>query len=142
MPPRHLRDTAGDPAAVAQLRRRRASFAEIAAHLGITQDQAAELYRQVLETLPEFKAAEFRAEELVLADDAMRRLMTIATGERRAKCSSCGASGTSPRTAVEAWNSVRGWAEHKARLLGLDGRQQAGTGTPGKLAQLRDARRA
>jgi hypothetical protein len=24
-----------------------------------------------------------------------------------------------PRTKVEAWNSLRGWAEHKAKLLGL-----------------------
>jgi hypothetical protein len=25
-----------------------------------------------------------------------------------------------PRTKVEAWNAVRGWAERKAKLLGLD----------------------
>jgi hypothetical protein len=27
---------------------------------------------------------------------------------------------TSARTRVEAWSAIRGWAEHKARLLGLD----------------------
>jgi hypothetical protein len=133
MPPRHLRDTAEDPDTVAKLRRRRVSFEEIAAHLGITPVQAGELYRQALESLPEFKAAELRAEELLLADDAMRRLMTIAVGDQ-----------TSPRTAVEAWNSVRGWAEHRARLLGIDsgkGLQQPGGG-PSRLDQLRAARRA
>lgn len=113
MPPRHLRDTSTDPETVAKLRRRRVSFEEIAAHLGISAVQAGELYVQALESLPEFKAGELRAEELLLADDAMRRLMTIAVGES-----------TSPRTAVEAWNSVRGWAEHKARLAGLDKEQQ------------------
>ena len=131
MPPSHLRDTAGDSATVAKLRRRRVTFEEIAAHLGITQAQAAELYRQAIESLPEFKADELRAEELLLADDAMRRLMTVATGEK-----------TTPRTAVEAWNSVRGWAEHRARLLGLDGKQTAAATGPSWLNDLRQARRA
>jgi len=29
-------------------------------------------------------------------------------------------SSTSARTRVEAWSVIRGWAEHKTRLLGLD----------------------
>lgn len=131
MPPSHLRDTAGDSATIAKLRRRRVSFEEIAAHLGITQAQAAELYRQAIESIPEFKADELRAEELLLADDAMRRLMTIATGEA-----------TSPRTAVEAWNSVRGWAEYKAHLLGLDSAKPRLDTGPSRLDALRQARRA
>lgn len=142
MPPGHLRDTADDPATIAKLRRRRVSFEEIAAHLGITQAQAAELYRQAIETLPEFKADELRAEELILADEAMRRLMTIATGEQRPKCPSCNSSGTSPRTAVEAWNSVRGWAEHRAHLLGLDKEQYRPDTGRNRLNELRQARQA
>jgi hypothetical protein len=130
-PPRHLRDTAGDPAAVAGLRRRRVSFEEIAAHLGVSPAQAGELYSETLESLPDFKAGELRAEELLLADDAMRRLMTIAMGES-----------TSPRTAVEAWNGVRGWAEHKARLLGLEKTQPRPETGPSRLDALRQARRA
>jgi len=131
MPPRHLRDTADDPATVAKLRRRRISFEEIAGHLGVSQEQAAELYRQSLESLPEFKADELRAEELLLADDAVRRLMAIAVGES-----------TSPRTAVEAWNSVRGWAEHRSQLLGLDNAKPRLETGPSKLDALRQARRA
>ena len=67
----------------------------------------------------------------MLADDAIRRLLTIAR-----------ADDTSPRTAVEAWNSARGWAEHKARLLGLDGGSAKPDAAPGRLQALRDARRA
>lgn len=131
MPPRHLRDTDNDPAVIAQLRHRRASFEEIAAHLGITQAQAAELYRQTLAGIPGFETAELRTEEVLLADDAIRRLMTIAR-----------ADGTSARTAVEAWNSIRGWAEHKGRLLGLAGTQAKDETTPSKLHAIRAARRA
>ena len=39
----------------------------------------------------------------------MNSLMGIATD-----------SNTSVRTRVEAWSAIRGWAERKARLLGLD----------------------
>ena len=131
MPPR-LRDTATDPAAIAQLRRRRVTFEEIAAHLGISAAQAAELYSQALDQMPELARAEHQAEELMLADDAVRRLLGIARDEH-----------TSPRTAVEAWNSARGWAEHKARLLGLtDTKAKTGETTPSRLDALRTARRA
>ena len=139
MPP-HLRDTADDPATAAKLRRRRVSFEEIAAHLGVTQAQAAELFRQAIDSLPDFKADELRAEELLLADEAMRRLMTIAMGEQRPKCASCNSSGTSPRTAVEAWNSIRGWAEHKAHLLGLDSAKPRLDTGPSRLHALRQTR--
>lgn len=125
-----LRDTAGDPATIAQLRRRRVTFEEIAQHLGITAVQAAELYRQALEQMPELAKAEHEAEELMLADEAVRRLLTIARDDN-----------TSPRTAVEAWNSARGWAEHKARLLGLDGTRKTAEGGPSRVAQLRATRR-
>ena len=128
MPP-HLRDTASDPATVAQLRRRRVTFEEIAGHLGISATQAAELYRQALEEMPELAKAEHQAEELMLADDAVRRLLTIARDDN-----------TSPRTAVEAWNSARGWAEHKAKLLGLDGKDKAGEAGTSRLHALRQAR--
>ena len=52
---------------------------------------------------------EHRAEELGLIDTAVTDLMGIATD-----------STTSARTRVEAWSAIRGWAERKARLLGLD----------------------
>ena len=128
MPPR-LRDVGTDPATVAQLRRRRVTFEEIAGHLGVSAIQAAELYRHALEEMPELAKAEHQAEELMLADDAVRRLLTIARDDS-----------TSPRTAVEAWNSARGWAEHKAKLLGLDGKDKAGEAGTSRLHALRQAR--
>ena len=128
MPPR-LRDTATDPATIAQLRRRRVHFEEIAAHLGITADRAAELYKQTLSQIPELARTEHHAEEVALADEAVRRLLMIARDDA-----------TSPRTAVEAWNSARGWAEHKAKLLGLDGKDKAGEAGTSRLHALRQAR--
>jgi hypothetical protein len=44
-----------------------------------------------------------------LIDRAVNSLMGIATNNT-----------TSTRTRVEAWSAIRGWAERKARLLGLD----------------------
>src|ERR1039457_565926 len=44
----------------------------------------------------------------MLIDDAIADLLPIARDHTR------------PRSAVEAWNAIRGWADRKARLLGLD----------------------
>jgi hypothetical protein len=63
----------------------------------------------VLAALPRHGIDELRAEETELIDHAVNSLMTIATGNN-----------TSARTRVEAWSATRGWAERKARLLGLD----------------------
>lgn len=52
---------------------------------------------------------ELRAEETELIDRAVNSLMGIVTD-----------SNTSARTQVEAWSAICGWAERKARLLGLD----------------------
>jgi len=96
-------------AQVVALRRRRATFADIGRALGITKQRAHQLYEQALAEIPAQHLEEHRAEELVLIDDAIAALMRIARD-----------SSTTPRTAVEAWTSVKGWAERKARLLGLD----------------------
>lgn len=96
-------------AQVVALRRRRATFADIGRALGISKQRAHQLYEQALAEIPAQQLSEHRAEELILIDDATRDLMRIARDEA-----------TSPRTAVEAWNAIKGWAERKARLLGLD----------------------
>jgi hypothetical protein len=46
---------------------------------------------------------------MILTDDAIHALLVIAADKT-----------VSPRTRVEAWTAIRGWAEHKARILGLN----------------------
>ncbi len=96
-------------AQVVALRRRRATFDQIGRTLGISRQRAHQLYSQALGEIPAPQLDEHRAEELILIDDAIRDLMKIARDSQ-----------TSPRTAVEAWTSIRGWAERKAKQLGLD----------------------
>jgi hypothetical protein len=96
-------------AQVVALRRRRATFDQIGRTLGISRQRAHQLYSQALAEAPAPQLDEHRTEELILIDDAIRDLMKIARD-----------SGTTPRTAVEAWTSIRGWAERKAKQLGLD----------------------
>jgi hypothetical protein len=102
-------DAAERRAKVVAMRRRRATFDQIGRALGVTRQRAHEIYRSALAEIPAQQLEEHRAEELMLIDDAINHLMKIARGDA-----------TSPRTAVEAWNAIRGWADRKARLLGLD----------------------
>lgn len=102
-------DAAETRTRVVQLRRLRLSFEEIGAQLGLSRQMAWKHYQRALADLPAPHLAEHRAEELTLVDDAIRRLMAIAADQA-----------VSPRTRVEAWTAIRGWAEHKARILGLN----------------------
>jgi Sigma-70, region 4 len=112
--PGHRVTAAERRAQVVALRRGRATFDQIGRALGISKQRAHELYKQALAEIPAAQVSEHRAEELMLIDDAIRNLMPIARDHTR------------PRSAVEAWNAIRGWAERKARLLGLDApRRQA-----------------
>jgi hypothetical protein len=96
-------------ARVVQLRRRRVTFAEIGRLEGISEQRAWKIYQDALHAIVAPAVHEHRAEELILVDDAIRDLLSIARDH-----------GKSPRTSVEAWNSIRGWAEHKARIVGLN----------------------
>jgi len=95
-------------AQVVALRRRRATFDQIGRALGISKERAWKLYQEALAQVPAAQVDEHRAEELVLIDDAIADLMKIARVHDK------------PMTSVEAWNSIRGWAERKAKLIGLD----------------------
>lgn len=99
-------------AQVVALRRRRATFEQIGRALGVSKERAWKLYQEALAEIPAAHVDEHRAEELILIDDAIADLLKVARDHDR------------PRTAVEAWNSIRGWAERKAKLLGLDAPQQ------------------
>lgn len=110
MPSADQRVTAAERRArVIQLRRHRATFEDIGKVLGISRQRAHKIYSDALREIPAPHLDEHRAEELVLIDDALRSLMIIAAD-----------ASVTARTRVEAWNAARGWAERKARLLGLD----------------------
>lgn len=98
-------------AQVVQLKRTKLSFAEIGRRLGITGQRAGQLYREALAQVPRMAVEEHRVEELELYDTAIHQLMRIATSQDQT---------VTPRTKVEAWTAIRGFAERKAKLLGLD----------------------
>jgi hypothetical protein len=106
---RLTQEQAGRRARVVELRRSRMTFDEIGHQLGITSQRAGRIFHDALAALPRHGIDELRVEETELIDHAVNSLMGIATD-----------SNTSDRTRVEAWSAIRGWAERKARLLGLD----------------------
>lgn len=95
-------------AQVVALRRRRLTFDQIGRALGVSKERAWKIYQEALAQVPAAHVDEHRAEELMLIDDAISDLLKIAKDHDK------------PRTAVEAWSAIRGWAERKAKLLGLD----------------------
>ena len=109
-------DTATRKARIVGLRRARASWRDIADDLGLSIARVRALYAEALVEAPVAEVDEHRAEELVLYDDAVSELLGIARDVE-----------VSARTRVEAWTSIRGWAERKARLLGLDAPTQVVT---------------
>lgn len=95
-------------ALVMSLRRNRMSFEEIGQRIGTSRERAWRIYQEALAAIPAPHVEEHRAEELLLIDRAIADLLGIAEDHVR------------PRSAIEAWNSIRGFMERKARLLGLD----------------------
>jgi hypothetical protein len=102
-------DTAARRARAVEMRRARAPFAEIGRELGVSEQRAWRIYQDALMAIPAASVTAHRAEESALADEAIRDLLLIARDHRK-----------SPRTSVEAWNSIRGWSEHLARILGFN----------------------
>lgn len=100
-------------ARIVQMRRAKLSWREIGDREGISSTMASRIYREALAEVPAHQIDEHRAEELEFYDLAVNRLLTIAMN-----------TAESGRTRVEAWNSIRGWAERKAKLLGLDAPQR------------------
>jgi hypothetical protein len=92
-----------------ELRRKRWSFDQIGADLGVSAARAHQLWKDGITMVPIARIEEIRAEELEFADIAINALLKIAYDED-----------VSPRTRVEAWNAVRGWAERKAKIAGID----------------------
>lgn len=95
-------------AQVVALRRERLTFAQIGERMGFSTQRAHELYQRAIAEAPVRQVDEHRAEEVELIDTAIRDLLLVA-GDH-----------SDPRSSVAAWNAIRGWAERKAKLLGLD----------------------
>lgn len=94
-----------------ELRRKRWTFDQIGAALGVSAPRAHQLWKAGVEMAPVARIEEIRDEELEFADVAIRELLEIARSADR---------GVTARTKVEAWSAIRGWAERKARIAGID----------------------
>lgn len=92
-----------------ELRRQRLSFDDIGRDLGVSAARAHQLWKDGVTMVPVARIEEIRDEEVELVDIAVCALLTIARDQD-----------VSPRTRVEAWSAIRGWAARKAALLGLD----------------------
>lgn len=106
---RRTLESAARRARVVELRRARWYWSDIGVDLGITAQGAQQLYSAALADAPVAQIEEHRAEERELVDTATRELLELACDRD-----------VTPRTRIEAWTAMRGWAERKARLLGLD----------------------
>lgn len=103
-------------ARIIELRRQRMGWAEIGKAVGMDHKTVRNRYNRALAEIPAPHVDEHRAEELTLVDDATADLMIIARNDD-----------VSPRTRIEAWSTIRAWAERKAKLLGLDAPTQVVT---------------
>lgn len=95
--------------AIVQARRAREPFDSIGATHGITPQRANQIYWAALKEIPNQDVVQHRAEEAELIDRATSALLAIAEDPD-----------VHARSRIEAWSAVRGWCEHKARLLGLN----------------------
>jgi len=100
--------TAERRARVVELRRQNVTYAEIGAELGVSLQRAHEIYLDALESIPAKQVDAHRAEAAELAHAAIDDLMLIARDHKQ------------PRTSVEAWGQIRGWAERLAKVQGTD----------------------
>jgi hypothetical protein len=101
-------------ARVVMMRRGRATWDQIATEVGVSPQRCHQIYQEALTSNPltAIQVDEHRLEETELCDTAVQHLLRMALDVR-----------VSDRTRVEAWNSARGWAERKAKLLGIDAPQ-------------------
>lgn len=88
------------------MRREKKTWAEIGEELGVSMQRAHQIYLDALKEIPAKQVDQHRAEAIELAATAIDDLMLIAREHNQ------------PRTSVEAWSSVRGWADFLATILG------------------------
>lgn len=102
-------DTARLTARIVELRGQRYKWDDIARIVDHSKGYCCDLYHRALSEIPVANVVQAREEEVRLAEDATRKLIEEATDDSN-----------SPRTRIEAWNSIRGWREHIARMTGLN----------------------
>lgn len=104
-------EKAAREARIVQMRRARATWDAIAKREGLAPSRCHQIYSEALTKNPlsAIQVDEHRLEETELIDLAIAQLMRIGLNAE-----------VSHRTRVESWNALRGWAERKAKLLGLD----------------------
>lgn len=95
-------------ARVIEARRQHMTYAEIGQELGVSMQRAHEIYFEALDAIPAQQVELHRAEATELAHAAIDDLRLIARDHKQ------------PRTSVEAWGQIRGWAEHLARIQGTN----------------------
>lgn len=100
--------TAARRARVVEARRQHLTYAEIGAELGVSLQRAHEIYLEALEAVPAKQVELHRTEAAQLAHAAIDDLLLIAREHKQ------------PRTAVEAWGQIRGWAERLSKIQGTD----------------------
>lgn len=94
--------------AIVAARRAFEPFDSIGATHGISAAWAHQIYWEAMRETPNSQVEQHRQEQTELADKAVNALLAIAEDPD-----------VSARTRVEAWSSVKGWCEHKAKLLAL-----------------------
>lgn len=100
--------TAERRAYVIEARRQHRTYAEIGQELGVSMQRAHQIYLEALDAIPAVQVELHRAEAAELAASAIDDLLLIAREHKQ------------PRTSVEAWGQIRGWAERLARIQGTD----------------------
>lgn len=96
-------------ATIVKLRGQSYKWDDIAKIVGLDMGYCCKLYKRALAEIPVPNMVELRDEECRLVSDAIRELMLTAVDDD-----------ISPRSRIEAWNAIRGWSEHRARMIGLN----------------------
>ena len=96
-------------ATVMELRNRGWTFDQIGNQLGVSAKRAHTIYQEALDEYPVPHIDEHRQRQMALMNAAVRELLEIARDPE-----------TSPRTRVEAWNSLKGWSDAERKMLGID----------------------
>lgn len=104
-----LIETAALKARIVELRTASYKWREIAEAVDRSIPYCHNLYFQALAEVPADQVVQARQEECQLVESAVHNLLKMATDDS-----------VTARTRVEAWNSIRGWSEHRAKMVGLN----------------------
>lgn len=110
---------------ILEMRRQRIPMDQCAAEFGITVSYAHKIYKKALAEYPSQAADEYRAEEMALADSAVRSLLSIANGHHEVRTKYVNGKPVEYdyyptfKDRIEAWTAIGKWSEHKAKITGI-----------------------